>query len=90
MTNEKQYDQLLRLLLIGDSGVGKTQILTRYSDNTIITAYVATIGNMSEKRCSCVCMCVCVCVCVCLCVCMLHISYTPSQKNSVKNSAVRP
>lgn len=38
------YDVLYRLVLIGDSGVGKTAILLRYSDNMFNTSFITTIG----------------------------------------------
>ena len=40
-----QYDMLFKLLLIGDSGVGKTCILFRYADDTFKTTFIATIGE---------------------------------------------
>ncbi len=40
----KQYDLLLRLLIIGDSGVGKTCLLCRYVDDEFYPNYAATIG----------------------------------------------
>ena len=39
------YDMLFKLLLIGDSGVGKTCILFRYADDTFKTTFIATIGE---------------------------------------------
>ena len=41
---EKKYDLLFKLLLIGDSGVGKTCILFRFSDDTFNTTFISTIG----------------------------------------------
>lgn len=38
------YDVLYRLVLIGDSGVGKTAILLRYSDNVYNSSFISTIG----------------------------------------------
>ncbi|CAG5113300.1 Oidioi.mRNA.OKI2018_I69.chr2.g7415.t1.cds [Oikopleura dioica] len=35
---------LLKLLLVGDSGVGKSAILIRYADNTFTDVYTGTIG----------------------------------------------
>ena len=40
----KNYDYLFRLLLVGDSGVGKTCILIRFVENTFSESYIATIG----------------------------------------------
>lgn len=40
----KNYDYLFRLLLVGDSGVGKTCILIRFVENTYTSAYISTIG----------------------------------------------
>ncbi|CAK58803.1 unnamed protein product (macronuclear) [Paramecium tetraurelia] len=38
------YEQLMKVLLLGNSGVGKTQILLRYCDNNFKTGYMCTIG----------------------------------------------
>lgn len=40
----KDYDYLFKLLLIGDSGVGKSCLLLRFAENTYTTDYVSTIG----------------------------------------------
>ncbi|XP_064922517.1 ras-related protein Rab-15 isoform X1 [Columba livia] len=40
----KQYDVLFRLLLLGDSGVGKTCLLCRFTDNQFHPAHISTIG----------------------------------------------
>ena len=39
-----KFDHLLKLLLIGDSGVGKSCILLRYSDDSFTQSYITTIG----------------------------------------------
>ena len=39
-----KYDHLLKLLLIGDSGVGKSNILLRYSDDSFTSSFITTIG----------------------------------------------
>lgn len=41
---KKTYDHLFKLLLIGDSGVGKTCILFRFSDDAFTTTFISTIG----------------------------------------------
>ncbi|XP_051775210.1 ras-related protein Rab-10-like [Erpetoichthys calabaricus] len=40
----KHYDLLFKLLLIGDSGVGKTCILFRFSDDAFNSSFISTIG----------------------------------------------
>lgn len=42
---KKTYDLLFKLLLIGDSGVGKTCILFRFSDDAFTTTFISTIGT---------------------------------------------
>lgn len=42
---KKTYDLLFKLLLIGDSGVGKTCILFRFSDDAFNTTFISTIGK---------------------------------------------
>lgn len=42
--SNKAYDYLFKLLLIGDSGVGKTCILFRFSDDSFNSTFITTIG----------------------------------------------
>ena len=54
----KNYDYFIRILLIGESGVGKTCILLRYTDNSFPIVHHTTIGidfkqkiiNYKEKQ----------------------------------------
>ena len=43
---KKTYDLLFKLLLIGDSGVGKTCLLFRFSDDAFNTTFISTIGDL--------------------------------------------
>ena len=42
--NEEEYDLLFKIVLIGDSGVGKSNILTRYTRNEFNLESKTTIG----------------------------------------------
>ena len=44
----KTYDYLFKLLLIGDSGVGKTCVLFRFSEDAFNATFISTIGNISN------------------------------------------
>ena len=45
----KKYDHLVKLMLIGDSGVGKTAILVRFVDNEFTPSFMTTIGEILRK-----------------------------------------
>ncbi|KAK9715779.1 hypothetical protein RND81_06G188700 [Saponaria officinalis] len=40
----QEYDYLFKLLLIGDSGVGKSCLLLRFADDSYVESYISTIG----------------------------------------------
>uniref|UniRef100_A0A8C3Y500 Ras-related protein Rab-13 n=1 Tax=Catharus ustulatus TaxID=91951 RepID=A0A8C3Y500_CATUS len=40
----KAYDHLFKLLLIGDSGVGKTCLVIRFAEDNFSSTYISTIG----------------------------------------------
>ncbi|CAN1345486.1 Ras-related protein RABD1 [Linum perenne] len=39
-----EYDYLFKLLLIGDSSVGKSCLLLRFADDSYVDSYISTIG----------------------------------------------
>ncbi len=47
MTSPKKtdkYDFMAKVIIIGDSGIGKTVLITRFCESTFKESYVATIG----------------------------------------------
>ena len=40
----KDYDFLYKLVIVGDTGVGKSSLLLRFADNQFYENYLATIG----------------------------------------------
>jgi Ras-related protein Rab-8A len=50
-TGAKNYESLIKLLLIGDSGVGKSCLLLRFAENSFTPSFITTIGiDFKTKR----------------------------------------
>lgn len=46
----KNYDYLFKVLLCGDSGVGKTCLLCQFVDNEVRKSHIATIGECYDDK----------------------------------------
>ena len=46
---EKQFKQIYKILIIGDSNVGKTALLTRFVEGRFQSAFMSTVGERSSK-----------------------------------------
>lgn len=44
MPKEQGYDYLIKLLIVGDSGVGKTNMLLRFCSDNFMNSHLTTIG----------------------------------------------
>jgi Ras-related protein Rab-1A len=45
MSNKnREYDYLFKLVIIGNSGVGKSSVLIRFTDDKFSESYITTIG----------------------------------------------
>ena len=42
--NRSQYSAVFKLTLVGESGVGKSSMLSRFADDKCLTSHIATIG----------------------------------------------
>src|SRR5882762_7992965 len=43
-TADQNFDYMFKLLIIGNSSVGKTSFLFRYADDSFTSAFVSTVG----------------------------------------------
>ncbi|RKP05934.1 ras family-domain-containing protein [Thamnocephalis sphaerospora] len=43
-SNTASYDNLVKLLLVGDSGVGKSCLLLRFTDDSFTPSFITTVG----------------------------------------------
>ncbi|KAG8598826.1 hypothetical protein GDO81_002758, partial [Engystomops pustulosus] len=43
-TSDQNFDYMFKLLIIGNSSVGKTSFLFRYADDSFTSAFVSTVG----------------------------------------------
>ena len=50
MTTEDDYDYIIKIVLIGDSGVGKTNILSRYISNKFNLNSTSTVGVEFQSK----------------------------------------
>jgi GTPase SAR1 family protein len=49
MSFKQTYDHLFKILIIGETGVGKTCLLLRFSDNRFNICHLPTIGKLRIK-----------------------------------------
>uniref|UniRef100_G3TZP4 small monomeric GTPase n=1 Tax=Loxodonta africana TaxID=9785 RepID=G3TZP4_LOXAF len=43
-SSDQNFDYMFKLLIIGNSSVGKTSFLFRYADDSFTSAFVSTVG----------------------------------------------
>lgn len=69
----KQYDALMRLLLVGDTGVGKTCLICQYASNEFHENHVTTIGKPAFIVCFVYFAVVWYYMYLCVCLCVLFV-----------------
>ena len=50
MQKNAQFDYLIKLILIGDSGVGKTCFLLKFADENFTSSHISTIGKFESLK----------------------------------------
>jgi Ras-related protein Rab-1A len=48
---EEDFDEKIKIMLIGDSNVGKTSLLKKYIDNEYSKNYITTVGMDFQMKC---------------------------------------
>jgi len=46
---EKEYEATYKILILGDSGVGKTCLIFRFIEDVFTDSYISTIGKLFRK-----------------------------------------
>lgn len=49
-SNGKAYDAVYKIVLIGDTGVGKSSLLLRFADDDFHQNHISTIGGVLDRR----------------------------------------
>jgi Ras-related protein Rab-1A len=44
LSNFGDFDYMFKLVIIGEAGVGKSALLTRYVDDSFTMSYIVTVG----------------------------------------------
>ena len=50
MDSDRRADITCKLVMIGDSGVGKTSVMRRFTDDEFSVSFIATIGKRHMKQ----------------------------------------
>lgn len=45
---EKEFDTTYKILVLGDSGVGKTCLIFRFTEDVFSDSYISTIGKCEQ------------------------------------------
>ncbi|CAI7998031.1 Ras-related protein Rab-15 [Geodia barretti] len=47
---DRNYDCLVKVLLCGDSGVGKTCLISQFTDGQVRKSHITTIGSLKGQN----------------------------------------